>query len=1055
MECDRSPGYTPKIYVNNNIVKRQKTDVGIKNPGSMHPSLEIKNIGIESSHRAASGSRAAERSAAPIPLDGDGYLGVPTVEPSILPVLGGDVLPTPDRLDSATALRPGGDIEDAVHEDKPGCRKNKKRKRKRVQESRQTTNDVDITRLRAKAKSGFRSAGKMKPQQFARRLSDGYYSIANILQKKPALPRRAPIRHRGCHNSHTPNNISGLNNVYIEKEQYENTSLLFDIDEFKRLNYLYGPVTMDANASIHTSVHDNFCGANTQKFWTTDLAGQSVWLLPPFSEDAVKYITHFENERKKYPYELTGLLVIPKWSDRIGSQLQELVKYYKKIQTYPAGTYLFKQYDEKTQEYTSMEPIPFDIEVYYVDSEVEERQMQAANDQVSTAALKQMGAYPFKSKKKKDDAGMDIDESEPDKVPDISNLTLNEEGEVELHTIDITDVQNTPSRKNSASKISIANVTGPSTDELLVVPIPILELQKQPIKTLIDSGATLGFADTEFVNRYKLATQNCPQKIKCYLGDGETWKMATKQVALTLDIGGVPVVRNFIITKLKYDLILGHDFLADLNPDINWKNSMLRLRTENAKEIQCAIIEREIDITVISANETKRVLRKLGKKINKNPDYESQSELFLGIVKAIPEDQSNTVQSISQTAEEKIRNLKTDQLPEFTEMVRNKIRKYSLVFEPLTGLPPSRPGYDHKIELKPDASVPTTRIYNVSPAQLDELKKQLCKYLDKKWIRESFSEFASPILFVRKKNTTDLRMCVDYRRLNEITKDIEYPLPSIDVLLDQLGNSKIWTSLDLSTGYHQVRMERESIPKTSFKTQLGQFQFEVMPFGLKCAPATFQRLMNKILEPHKNNFVLVYLDDILICSRTLSEHLEHLDFVLAKLAENQLRLNPDKCFWGKSELEYLGHVVNAQGIKPSQSKIKAVLDWRIPTCVREVQSFTGFVNYYRRYIKNFSKTAVPLYNLCKKKVHGRIVTKILDAKVGRHSKYDRGPCLTFKIRWQDPKLKDSWECWSDVKKLDLTKDYCKIKGFNRLRNTAIYKRYAKAYPSRFPEGEGM
>ena len=211
-------------------------------------------------------------------------------------------------------------------------------------------------------------------------------------------------------------------------------------------------------------------------------------------------------------------------------------------------------------------------------------------------------------------------------------------------------------------------------------------------------------------------------------------------------------------------------------------------------------------------------------------------------------------------------------------------------------------------------------------------------------------------------------MCVDFRRLNEITKDIEYPLPSIDVLLDCLGGSKIWTSLDLSTGYHQVRMEPESIPMTSFKTQLGQYSFQVMPFGLKTAPATFQRLMNKVLEPHKNDFVLAYLDDILVHSKSLSDHLRDLDEVLRRLAENDLRLNPKKCFWGKNELEYLGHVLNAEGIKPSESKCKAVKEWPTPTCVRDVQSFTGFTNYYRRYIKDYSKIAIPLYELTRKGV---------------------------------------------------------------------------------------
>ena len=262
----------------------------------------------------------------------------------------------------------------------------------------------------------------------------------------------------------------------------------------------------------------------------------------------------------------------------------------------------------------------------------------------------------------------------------------------------------------------------------------------------------------------------------------------------------------------------------------------------------------------------------------------------------------------------------------------------------------------------------------MSIPELEELRRQLDVYLSKNWIRPSMSNFAAPVLFQRKADGS-LRLCVDYRGLNRHTHRVEFPLTYIDTLLDQLTGSSVYTALDLAQGYHQVRVKEDDIYKTAFKTQYGLFDFLVMPFGLSSAPSTFQRLMNHVLKPEQNTFILVYLDDVLIFSKSHEEHLKHLDIVLALLAENQLTLKLSKCHIGKQQLDYLGHVISAKGMKPSPKKISAVTEWPIPQNVTQLQQFLGFCNFYRRYIPHYSNIAYPLYKLTRKTVEWKWTQK--------------------------------------------------------------------------------
>jgi hypothetical protein len=251
--------------------------------------------------------------------------------------------------------------------------------------------------------------------------------------------------------------------------------------------------------------------------------------------------------------------------------------------------------------------------------------------------------------------------------------------------------------------------------------------------------------------------------------------------------------------------------------------------------------------------------------------------------------------------------------------------------------------------------------------ELAELKVQLQELLDKGFIRPSNSPWGAPVLFIKNKDGT-LRLCIDYRQLNKVTVKNRYPLPRIDDLFNQLKGARVFSKIDLRSGYHQLRIKEQDIQKTTFQTCYRHYEFSVMPFGLTNALAMFMDLMNRVFRPYLDQYVVVFIDDILVYSNSHLEHEQHLRVVLQTLRENQLYAKLDKCeFWLK-EVVFLGHVISAEGIFVDPRKVEAVLKWERPTNVTEIQSFLGLAGYYRRFIEGFSTIASPLTKQTRKEV---------------------------------------------------------------------------------------
>ena len=452
-------------------------------------------------------------------------------------------------------------------------------------------------------------------------------------------------------------------------------------------------------------------------------------------------------------------------------------------------------------------------------------------------------------------------------------------------------------------------------------------------KVLIDSGCEEIVISEEYAK--KILVKREKTNLKAELWDGTLVPMSKCSGDLVLKIGPVEFkIRPYIVDWIGYDIILGKKWLTEVNPIINWKENRVGIKMDNQIQALDAESAENGDSHlqfILSGKQFSRLARK------------KHSQLFHVLLRPF------------EKSKRKAKN---------NHDINDLLREYEEVFKKPNGIPPKR-DIEMKIQLEKDTKPVMGPLYKLSVTELAEMKSQINKALENGYIRPSISPWGSPVLFTKKKDG-GLRMCIDYRALNKKTIKNQVPIPRIDEVWDQVGGAQFFSTLDLREGYHQIRMREEDIEKTAFRTRYGQFEYLVTPFGLTGAPGCFQTLMNNIFRPHIDDFILVYIDDILIYSKTREEHLKHLETALKLLKENKVYCKESKCHFFKTEVEYLGHIISRDGIKVNPKKISAVSEWEPPDNVKQVQSFLGFCNYYRKFIKDFSKIAYPLTELTKK-----------------------------------------------------------------------------------------
>lgn len=532
-----------------------------------------------------------------------------------------------------------------------------------------------------------------------------------------------------------------------------------------------------------------------------------------------------------------------------------------------------------------------------------------------------------------------------------------------------------PNRYEVATAITMSH---PAISKLLRLPVQVNGIIAY---ALLDCGASSNFISTEFCKRNNITfipTDTNDKTVPLVefgngVVEGPAGILNGEIVYMTASLPFSERMDMVVQSLPRYDLILGLPWFMQHDPDIQWKqrtftieqkdriiqfdlkseNGTVKLNSDegglntlpNTRKKRHDTLPPRLRLNLISRSEVMKAVR----------TNTLDNDECLSVFVTLPIERSSDLTDNRQNMERQNR-------------IKRIIEEYSDVFpdELPKQLPPKRT-YDHRIDLYPDATPVYKPTYRMSPAELEELKKQLDELLEHGLIQPSKSPYGAPVLFVKKKDGTR-RMCVDYRQLNEQTIKNVYALPRCDELFDQLIGAKIFTSLDLRSGYHQIRISPEHIERTAFNTRYGHYEFLVLPFGLTNAPATFMAMMNDLLRPYLDKFVIVYLDDILIYSKNEDEHEQHIRMVLDILRKNKLYAKLSKCEIFKDEVTFLGHRFSANGKEMDPTKVKAIQEWPTPKNVSELRSFLGLCGYYRTFVYRFSSIVAPLTELLKKEM---------------------------------------------------------------------------------------
>jgi hypothetical protein len=505
-----------------------------------------------------------------------------------------------------------------------------------------------------------------------------------------------------------------------------------------------------------------------------------------------------------------------------------------------------------------------------------------------------------------------------------------------------------------------------------------------PTVIMVDTGSNHDIISQAMVDRHKLCTKQAIDPMRVRLADGTRKSMLT-QCEMEYNIGTFTETRTFYVLDIEgFDIILGMQWCMDLNPHLHFHLRQVKLNYVGKHHVlvtrdKVDVLHDEFrqSVNLVSNEElwsaesgVFAVHTMKSNEVALAPEMDGVDHLtlardFVAVISPCQQSTPPTDEKVSIASFiEALKPVVTDKVElsqDSCNSLKASLTKSAEIFSEPSSLPPKR-DVEHHIVEHANTTPPCFNSYRMSPDELKELKTQLDFLLERGYIRPSNSPYGAPVLFAPKKDGK-LRLCLDFRGLNNQTVKDKYPLPRDQDIFDQLQGARYFTSLDALWGYWQIRVADEDVRKTAVRTPLGSYEFLVMPFGLTNAPATFQRFMEDVLRDHIAKYCMVYIDDIIIYSKTAEEHAAHIDAVLTSLLRKKVCIKLQKCAFFQTELEFLGHIISRRGILPVPAKLKAIAEWPTPRSVNEVQQFIGLGNYYRRHVQKFAEVAAPLTSL--------------------------------------------------------------------------------------------
>ena len=627
---------------------------------------------------------------------------------------------------------------------------------------------------------------------------------------------------------------------------------MLDPIEFAQLDREFGPFTVDMccdpdglnshcrrfHSKANSALDANFCK-------------EVVWANVPFSNPK-PFIEKFVQDFEKSPETTSGLFILPQWK---GAAWWPLVKHWRVVKEWPAGSTIFSAPGRPGGDRVPLGPTSWPVLAFYIPPRTL-LSSSAVVDRVDNSLVAEEG-------------GATLGELPNVNCPVLSTAV---ESNIGVQGGDLPSGSGVPVGISVSPSVyclpTLASVVGTASGDSAPVFVMIGRFGGKLCRFLIDSGAERDFVDQNMADCLEGAMFQDVEPLLVQLADGR-FSTCNRKVSSLVSIGSYRQHRTATITQLQgFDFIFGQPWLREFDPDISWSTQKLHLtfcgkvhalqggKQEGHGELLASISSENMEALIQQQDKRGEVV-------------------FLGFIKElVREGFPDPNEGPSPAA-------KFPTSPADDAELQSLLSKYSMLFEdPPKGPPVGKP--EHEINLVPNAKPAVSWSGRLSQLENQELKSQLEKLLEKEWVQPSTSPFSAGILFARKKNGK-LRWCLDYRALNRVTIRDKSSLPRIDDSLDQFRGAQVFSKIDLASGYYQIAIKPEDCHKTAFSTRYGHFEFTVMPFGLCNAPATFQNWMSSILRPYLDQFVVVYIDDIMIYSKNLADHFRHLDLVFAKL----------------------------------------------------------------------------------------------------------------------------------------------------------------------------